>query len=89
MGTSLSNLGNEQVIASFLVTLRVANRTALTSDTVGSGNLGSIRFRSQEKSTESDGTVLDGVPLGSMEMSGEVLGESSVGVEDTIEEVPL
>ena len=89
MGTSLSNLGNAQVIASFLVTLRVANRTALTSDTVVSGNLGSIRFRSQGKSTESDGTVLDGVPLGSMEMNGEVLGEGSVGVGGAIEEVPL
>ena len=40
----------EQVIAPFLIILRVANRTALTGDsTSASGNVGSIQSRSQGK----------------------------------------
>ena len=35
-----------QVISLFFITLRVANRTALTSDAVASGSVGSIHFRS-------------------------------------------
>jgi len=44
-------LAQNQVIAPFLITLRVANQSALTSKTIVSGNIGSIRFVSQGEST--------------------------------------
>ena len=43
---SLFNDDDEQCIAPFLIVLRVANRTALTSNIV-SGNITSIRFRTR------------------------------------------
>lgn len=46
------NHGDKQVIAPFLITLRMANQTALTSDTIISGNIGSLHFQGTEKSTD-------------------------------------
>ena len=54
---SLSNHNGKQVIAPFLIVLRVANRTALTSETVLSGNVGTIHFRSEGTSMNDSGTV--------------------------------
>jgi len=44
-------LAQNQVIAPFLITLRVANQSALTSKTIVSGHIGSMRFKSQGEST--------------------------------------
>ena len=88
----LSNDDVKQCIAPFLIVLRVANRTALTSETVASGNIGSIRFRSQGESTGMDGTLSDGNPRvysasGPDTTRGETPGEFDTGDENTIEEV--
>lgn len=50
-------LSKAQVIAPFLVILRVANRRALTSTSVASGNVGSMQFRGQGESTADDCTI--------------------------------
>ena len=47
------------MISPLLITLRVANRTALTSETIVSGNIGSIRFKSHVETTDVDGVVSD------------------------------
>jgi hypothetical protein len=70
-----------QVIAPFLVILRVANRTTVTSDTVASG---SLHFGSGGQSTGDDRTLPDWTPTGSTQMGEEALGEIEVAVEDTI-----
>ena len=87
-GALFSNRGDAQVIAPFLITLRVANRKALTSEMVSSGNLGSIHFRSQGRSKDDIGTLPDGNPADSMETNGEAPCGLGFGTETTIEEVP-
>lgn len=77
-----------QVIGPFLIILRVANRTAVTTD-AGSGRLSSIRFGSKEESTESDGSSADETSGDSAEGYGETHGEVSlVGTENGVEEAP-
>ena len=49
--SQLSNRCVYQVIAPFLITLRVANQSALTSKTIVSGNTGSMHFISRGEST--------------------------------------
>lgn len=79
---TLSNHGGGQVIATFLIVLRVANRSALTSEAVASGDLGSIHFRSGGGSTGGGETLPDpGHSMSHMEMNGETSGELDVGVE--------
>ena len=82
-------LSNYQVIAPFLIILRVANRRALTSEAVASGNVGSIRFKGPGESMDDDGTLSDGRPMSSTDLDGETTGELAVGVQSAIEEVPL
>ena len=48
------------MISPLLITHRVANRTALTSETIVSGNIGSIRFKSHVETTDIDGVASDG-----------------------------
>ena len=79
----------KQVIAPFLVILRVANRRALTSDSVASPNIGSIRFGGQGESTGDDGSLPDRDLGRSTETDDGAPGTLDVGVETTIEEVPL
>lgn len=86
-GTQLSNHGQQQVIAPFLIVLRVANRTALTSDVTASRKIdGSIRFKSEGVSTGNQ-TFHDGNPASSVETNGETAGEACAG--HNIEEIPL
>lgn len=59
LGTWLSNHGDRQVIAPFLIILRVSNRSALTSDTIISGNVGSMQFEGEGESTSGNGTLPD------------------------------
>ena len=63
-----SNDYTKQVVAPFLIILRVFNRSALTSDTIVSGIVDSIHFRGQEGSTSADETLSDGHhPAGSLD----------------------
>ena len=70
----MSNRDGVQVIAPYLIILRVANRKALTSDMLssGSGAARSIRFASQRGSTGGDESLPDGDPVGSIGMNDEV-----------------
>ena len=78
----LSDHGNEQVIAPFLIIRRVANRRALTSEAVASGG-SSLRFGSRGETTDSDGTLADGAPTSSTDAYGEVLRDHGDGAEIT------
>ena len=77
---TLSNHKCGQVIASLLIVLRVANRTALTSKSITPGNIGSIHFRSGGVSTGGE-TLPDGHPVSRMETNGEDSGEFGGGLE--------
>ena len=57
--------------------------------TSGSGDLGSIRFRSQGESVEGDGSLPDWNPTNSREAPSEAAGEHGVGTEGAVEEVQL
>ena len=85
--TLLSNHGHTQVIAPYLIILRVASRRALTSDSI-SRTSESIRFKSQG-SMDGDGSIPDGDPANAMEVNGEAPGELGAGDENAIEEVSL
>jgi hypothetical protein len=75
---------DKQVIAPLLITFRVANRSALTSDTIGSGKVSSVLFGSCEGSTGGIGTCPDRNPADSVVGHGNIRGESSVGADATI-----
>ena len=77
LGKRLSHFCTHQVIAPFLITLRVANQRSSKNDTTVSGNVGSIRFSSQGKPVVGGGTPH---PMNSMDA-----GEFGVGVETTID----
>ena len=82
-----SNYGCTQVIAPYLITLQVAKRRAMTSESI-SGTAESIQFRSQG-STDGDGTLPDGDPVSATEVNGEAAREHVAVNENAIEEVPL
>ena len=87
LGRWTSNDPDEQVIAPFLLVLRIANRTTLTDEGTVSGNLDSIRFNSMGGSTGVDRTIPDGNPIDStLDVHGETPGEYTVGEEGIIEE---
>jgi hypothetical protein len=81
----LSNDGGQQVIAPFLIIIRVATRSALTSDTDGSGTVSSILFWTHRESTGGIETHLNGNPTGSTAENGKAPG---VGVETTMSPHP-
>ena len=83
----LPNDGCAQVIAPYLIILRVAKRRAITSETI-SGTTESIHFRSQG-STDDSGSLPDGDPVNATEVSGEAAGEHVTVDENGVEEVPL
>ena len=76
-----------QVIAQYLIILRVANRRALTSESI-TGTIGSIHFQSQ-LTTDDERTIPDGDSTNSMEVNNEASGELGAGTEaDVMEETP-
>lgn len=87
----MSDRGGAQVIAPFLIILRVANQTALTREAIVSGNIGSIHFKSQGISTDGGNvTIADEDPKSSVDTGRENPGELGVGAEiAAIEEVPV
>ena len=89
LGTLLSYRATNQVIGPLLIIQRVVNRTALTSDAI-SGNVGSIRFKSQEESTTGDVTLPERDLMSSVDEAGDTTGEFGVSEAEsvhTIEEV--
>ena len=86
----LFNDDGKQCIAPFLIILRVANQTALTSEAVASGTICSIHFRSHGQSTGGDQTLSNGNTIRwASDAHGEALGEFNADAEDVIEKVPL
>ena len=87
----MSNYDGVQVIAPYLIILRVANRKALTSNMFSSGSraVGSIRFASQGGSAGDDRSLPNGDPERSVGIIGKVPSEPEAGVENTFDEVPL
>ena len=84
----LLNHDYEQVIAPFLIVLRVANRSALKSEAGPSGNFGSIHFRSLGESTNGNTTLSGENFTSSTETNGGTPVEFGDEVGDTAEEVP-
>ena len=82
----LSNYDCTQVIAPYLIILRVAKRRAMTSELV-SGTAGSMHFRSQGM-TVGDETLPDGDNVDWVGVNGEGPGELGAGTEDATKEVP-
>ena len=68
---SFSNYVDKQVIAPFLIVLRVANQRALTSETILSGTNGTLQFQNGGESTLDSGALPDEYPMGSMGRNGE------------------
>ena len=83
----LSNYGCAQVLAPYLIILRVAERRAMTSESI-SGTAESILFRSQG-STDGDGSLPGEDPVNAMEVNSEAAGEHIAIDENAIGEVPL
>ena len=83
-GIPLPDRGDQQVIAPLLIVLRVANRSALTSNSVVSGKPSSIHFMSRETWTDG-GTVPGRHPASWIDAHGKSSGELGVVVERTID----
>jgi len=78
-------LAETQVIAPFLIIQRVANQSALTSNSVATGNPGSFNFRSRGRTTDGSGTLSGGYPMDSADKYGKSSGELGIGVNTTLE----
>ena len=72
-----------QVIAPLLIIQRVANKSALTSNTLVSGRLSTFKARSRGELTDGGGAVPGGDPTSSVGEHGMDSGELRVGVEAT------
>lgn len=68
----------DQVIAQYLIIIRVANQRSLTNDSIVSGNVESIRFSSQGKPMDGGETL----PVSGHPMDG---GEFGVRIETRID----
>jgi len=93
-GSSIANifflpLTGAQVIAPFLLVLRVANRTAVTSDTMISVSGPSLYFRSKVESIGGSETLPDAHHVGSIGTNGETPGHHYVEDGGTIDEISL
>lgn len=85
----MSDDDDKQCIAPFLIVLRVANRTALTSEAIVSGSTSSIHFSIQGELTGGGGTISNGSPIRSASNAhGEAPGKHEAGAENVIEELP-
>jgi hypothetical protein len=75
LGKQLSNFGGVQVIAPFLIILRVTNRRALASDVIVSRNTSFIHSRSRRESVSSVGTLACRNSVKSMDGHGNIPDE--------------
>jgi hypothetical protein len=69
----------EQAISPFLIILRVANRRAVTSETIVSGNIGSLQFRSHGSAMGGSETLPEESPVSSTDAGGETPSRLGVG----------
>lgn len=83
---------SEQVAAPFLLTLRIANGTALQSEQITTGGVASIRFFRSQGQSMLDSPILhdhDQHPASPMGVCGVAPEGPGANVENVIEEVPL
>jgi len=78
-------LAETQVIAPLLIIRRVANQSALTTNTIISGHVPSLSLRGRGKSLGSSGTLSGEYHMGSADKRGKSSGELGVEVETTID----
>jgi len=77
----LTSRRTEQVIAPLLIIRRIANKSALTSDTINPGSIGSFKARTREELTGSSVDISGGDPgsfVGEREMDSGELGVETV-----------
>ena len=74
-----------QVIAPLLIVERVANRTALTSDSIVTGNVGTFRTRSRGESTGGSYARSGGQPMCSADSHGKGTGEVGAVAETAVD----
>ena len=77
-----------QVIAPLLIILRVANKTALTNNTIVSGRIGTFKARARRQSTGGDGSYPSEDSMSLLDEFGTNSAEPRVEVETTIESHP-
>lgn len=76
----LLNRYGEQVIAPFLIVLRVANKKALTSEAIITGHVSSMHFGNRAaESVDGNGTLPGGHPASLTDVYGKTPGENGVG----------
>ena len=73
----------EQVIAPLLIVLRVANKSALTSNTVASGHISEFKAQTQGELASGTGTPLGGDLMSPADECGTNSGELRVCVRTT------
>lgn len=73
-----------QVIAPLLITQRVTDKSAFTSDTVVTGRLSSFKARSRGELTDGGVALPSGGPMSSASGNGRDSSEHGVGAETTI-----
>ena len=81
----LSNMAIGQVIAPLLIIQRVANRSAMMSDTIKSGHSNSLHFRSQGESTGDSHALSGGYPMGSVDNHGIDTNDLEIVVETRVD----
>ena len=80
----LSNvIMDEQVIAPLLIIQRVANKSALTSNTITSGRNSTFKARSRGRSMGGSGTLSSGDSMSSVDDGRTSSCEFEVGIETT------
>jgi len=84
-GTFSPSLPEIQVIATFLIIIRVANRSTSPNITIISGDISSIHFGSQGGLASGDGVPPDGCPATSMDACGKIPAEARIVVETTVD----
>ena len=76
------------MIAPLLIILRVANKTALTSDAVVAGRVSTFKTRSRGESADDGGTILGGDSTSSVDEGGTNSWELRVLIDTGIESHP-
>lgn len=77
------------MIGPFLIILRVANQTALTSDIIATGMVSSICFKSREELVNDHRTLPDEDPASSIEIYEEIPSELGAGVGNVFKRTSL
>ena len=88
VGSLSSNRDDEQVIAPFLIILRVASRTAMTTDIIATADIpiGSLRFASQG-GLEDHEPLSGGHAVTTLDTSGDTSNKRGIRVETTVDEI--